>query len=465
MLIFLTTLLVCLFLDLIRLFAPQITVRKKVEAVCNGSLTRLTHTEKRGFFTYFENTPVSYIPRMTMRGNHIRRAHLLRFLLISPTIWLLLIYGVYRYALSPYAERLAEKALTSMNQLSGVTEQINDEDLKAKYSMHYNVKTDHSVNVLILGIDENCLPDIMYLVHFSDPTTNQPENICFFSVQRDLAVEPVNLFQITQKQSGLSPDDLIYEQVAGSYCSSYTLENTICKLNETTIYYNRNLNDIVDKKAAELHSRARSVVLNTEKSFNIYIDNYMMIDYEGIVSVLDVLGGFDEYTVPDNDPAYLNDLQSVLIHQNKLLGLHDSIEAKFYNHLNGNQCLALIRERKQKDDGSAAARSRRGLELFGDIIKQSIVRIIKENPDPSVYLNREDVKQALSMIYTDLDLSSASSDAEDFKQVIRRIHYYTFRKGQLPYSYDGKYRFKNDSKLYVVPTGDTLHEQYLAAIS
>ena len=468
MLIFLTALLVCLFLDLIRLFAPQITVRKKVRAVCNGSLTRLRNMEKRGSFAYFEGTPISYFPRVTHRGTHIRRAHLLRFLLLSPTIWIIIFYAVYRYGLTPYVENLAEKAMASMNQLSGITEQIGDENLKAKHFQHYNLKTDHSVNLLAIGFDEGNLPDLLYLLHFSDPTTNQPEKIRFFTVQRDLAVEPINIFQITQKQSGLSEGDLLYEQMSGHYASSFTLENKVCKLNETTIYYNRNLGGISDKKAAELHSRARSIVLNMEKAFDIYVDYYMAVDYESIVRILDVLGGFDGYTVPTDDEAYLNDLQGVLIHQNKILGLNDSIEGGFYSHLNGNQCLALIRERKQTEDGSAAARSRRGMKFLKDIIKQSIVRILKENPDPSVFLDREDVQGALSLIYTDLDLRSESEDAEDLKQIINKIHYYSFDGDgncQLPYSYDGSYRFENDTKLYVVPTGETLHEQYLAGIS
>ena len=467
MLIFLTILLLCIILDLIRFFAPQLTLKKQVTAVCNGSLTKLRNTQKRGLFAYFEDSAISYFPRMTQRGNHIRRPHLLRFLFISPTIWLILFYVVYSYGLTPYAENLAEKAMASMNQLSGITEQIDDEDLKAKHFQHYNVKTDHSVNLLAIGFDEGNLPDLLYLLHFSDPTTNQPEKIRLFTVQRDLAVEPINIFQITQKQSGLSEGDLLYEQMSGHYASSFTLD-TVCKLNETTIYYNRNLSGISDIKAAELHSRARSIVLNMEKAFDIYVDYYMAVDYESIIRILDVLGGFDGYTVPTDDEAYLKDLQGVLRHQNELLGLNDSIEARFYSHLNGNQCLALIRERKQTEDGSAAARSRRGMKFLKDIIKQSIVRILKENPDPSVFLDREDVQGALSLIYTDLDLRSESEDAEDLKQIINKIHYYSFdgdRNCQLPYSYDGSYRFENDTKLYVVPTGETLHEQYLAGIS
>ncbi len=466
MLIFVTALLVCLFLDLIRYFAPQITVRKKVRAVCNGSLTCLRNMEKRGFRAYFEGTPISYFPRVTHRGNRIRRAHLLRFLLFSPTIWLVIFAAVYRYALTPYAEKLAEKAMSSMNQLSGVTEQIGDEDLREKYSQHYNAKKDHSVNLLLIGWDESNIPDILYLFHFNDPCSNQPENVRVFTVHRDLAVEPINIFQISQKQSGVSEGDLLYEQMTGHYASSFTLENKVCKLNETTIYYNRNLSGISDKKAAELHSRARSIVLNMEKAFDIYVDYYMAVGYEGIVSVIDAIGGFDGYTVPDDDEAYLKDLQGVLRHQNKLLGLNDNIEPGLHSHLNGNQCLALIRERKQAEDGSAAARSRRGMKFFGDIIKQSIVRILKENPDPSVFLSREDVKQALSLIYTDLDLRSDSSDAQDIKQVIKNINYYAYSaNSQLPFSYNGQYRFENDNKLYVVPTGETLHEQYLAGIS
>lgn len=465
MLLLFEVLLIAVLIDLMRYFGPALCIRKRnVRAVCNEITCRLrpeTVTIRSPVpFVYAGGVPLSYHERCTQEGMRIRRMHRGRFFMTSMTVWLLLLYLLLRFFLIPHViGKTVSQSIGMMNRLDSVTASLTDEKHAEKYYLHYIEKPagDRSQNILLIGFDSGYRSDLMYLLHIGNEPERTAQKCTLTALQRDIAVQPINVFQIPAKESGLTQDALLYDVMKDSYTTNLE-KDTICKLNETTQFYDRDLYGMQDKEAAKAHSRCRSLVLNVEKAFDIYVDHYVLIDYSSVVYFVDAFGGMD-YVISD---AVLQGVQNVLEIQNELLGRADVIEHSGRQHINGNVLLALIRARKYENDGSNRARTVKVMDLMLSFVKQKVFDVMKNGV--GFYMNTPEMANCLGMVYTDMD----DEEAERLEEILCGLQHYSVSYGKtLPQQNQYEdYESPEDHKMYVI-TGrfPGLHEQYEEVIS
>lgn len=113
----------------------------------------------------------------------------------------------------------------------------------------------------------------------------------------------------------------------------------------------------------DLAAGAACTILTTEHLTNLHIDGFVIIDFRGVVSVVDSLGG-----VPMEIPEDINDHAS---------GIHIS---KGTHILNGKEALAWVRTRESIGDGSDIGRIDRQQQFVSALLRKVLSAGVMTNP-------------------------------------------------------------------------------------
>ena len=162
-----------------------------------------------------------------------------------------------------------------------------------------------TTNVAVFGVDaDEVRSDVIFVVHYDSKT----EKISLLSVPRDTHVKMTDELIALRRENGS------FIPVDGAGNSGY------CKINEVYSY------------AGEGH-RQEMAVLQLEDLLGIEIDNYVVINFEAFVEIVDMVGGVDVY-VPQDMYKDMSDTGDIVINLKE-----------GYQHLDGAQAQQLVRFR------------------------------------------------------------------------------------------------------------------------
>ncbi len=152
--------------------------------------------------------------------------------------------------------------------------------------------------------------------------------------------------------------------------------------------------------------------MNIEYTFGIRIDGFAAVDFTAVVNVVDAMGGV-ETDIPAQ--AYVDEMNRVLVQQNRLFGRSDQVSGTGRQTLNGNQALAYVRMR-YVDNCSDIERAARQRAFLKQMAKQLLKKVFR--------VDRERLTEACTHIMTDVP----EADAVTFcRQVLNGFYTLDFK--------------------------------------
>ncbi len=157
--------------------------------------------------------------------------------------------------------------------------------------------------------------------------------------------------------------------------------------------------------------------------FSLDIQNYITIDFDGLTTLIDAIGGVDVYLTADEVALY------------QAYGTLGADAQKGETHLNGQQALVHARNRSLGADFERTRRQRDILMAFYEKVKSSL------SPMDAAPL----ISRALKVVSTNLPMSELLELAEDVLGSQEELH---FTEGALPFS--GTYQGAWYKKMLVI---------------
>jgi len=170
-----------------------------------------------------------------------------------------------------------------------------------------------STNVVIYGVDKDEVrTDVIFVAHYDSKT----EKVSILSVPRDTRVKII--------------DEIIqYRKDNGKYIPGDAAGNGYCKINEVYAYAGAGSSDEEEAKNA-----LDMTIMQLEDLLGIEIDNHVIVDFDALVEIVDLVGGVDIY-VPQDMYWDMSDTGDIIINLKE-----------GYQHLDGEHALQLVRFRR-----------------------------------------------------------------------------------------------------------------------
>jgi len=226
-------------------------------------------------------------------------------IVLSMVLVFLLFAGCGIYAFSKLTGKSIDPERASLN-----TESLNTENVSILDAIK---GTNISTNVVIYGVDKDEVrTDVIFVAHYDSKT----EKISILSVPRDTRVKIID--EIVQ-----------YRKEKGKYIPGDAAGNGYCKLNEVYAYAGAGSTD--KEEAAQAIEFAK---MQLEDLLGIEIDNHVIVDFDAVIDIVNLVGGVDIY-VPQDMYWDMSDTGDIIINLKE-----------GYQHLDGDHALQLVRYRQ-----------------------------------------------------------------------------------------------------------------------
>ena len=170
-----------------------------------------------------------------------------------------------------------------------------------------------STNVVIYGVDKDAVrTDVIFVAHYDSKT----EKVSILSVPRDTRVKMI--------------DEVIqYRKENGKYIPGDAAGSGYCKINEVYAYAGAG-----STNPEEAANALNLTIMQLEDLLGINIDNHIIVDFDALIEIVDMVGGVDIF-VPQDMYWDMSDTGDIIIDLKK-----------GYQHLDGEHALQLVRYRR-----------------------------------------------------------------------------------------------------------------------
>jgi len=172
--------------------------------------------------------------------------------------------------------------------------------------------------------------------------------------------------------------------------------------------------------AAYAYGGAAAAIATVERNFHVHIDEYAWVGLNGLIKLIDLLGGVDVFvTNPVLDDAYPDDINGGFLYGYKTVAVLPGAQ-----HLDGSHALQYVRSRHNDINGDFGRSARQQQVLLAMKVKAStlnaadlpdIVNALKGNFKTSMGLDR--VRSLLSV--------ASGFDLANVKQIVLYAPFYT----------------------------------------